>query len=91
MLLPLWITFGASIFVGFFILQGGQGFITESILGTGLPAYGILAVMMVLLVFLGMFLDWVGILLLAVPIFVHIIQSLTFDGLLGLPAVPAAV
>jgi TRAP-type C4-dicarboxylate transport system permease large subunit len=31
----LWIIFGASIFVGFFILQGVQGFITESILGTG--------------------------------------------------------
>jgi tripartite ATP-independent transporter DctM subunit len=85
----LWIIFGASVFVGFFILQGGQGFITESILGTGLSAYGILAVMMVLLIFLGMFLDWVGILLLAVPIFVPIIQSLSFDGLLGFPAVPA--
>jgi tripartite ATP-independent transporter DctM subunit len=85
----LWIIFGASIFVGFFILQGGQDFITESILGTGLHAYGILVVMMLLLIFLGMFLDWVGILLLAVPIFVPIIQSLTFDGLLGFPAVPA--
>jgi tripartite ATP-independent transporter DctM subunit len=85
----LWIIFGASIFVGFFILQGGQGFITESILGTGLPAYGILVVMMLLLIFLGMFLDWVGILLLAVPIFVPIIQSLSFDGLLGFPSVPA--
>lgn len=86
----LWIIFGASIFVGFFILQGGQGFITESILGTGLGAYGILALMMFLLIFLGMFLDWVGILLLTVPIFVPIVQSLSFDGVLGLPAVPAA-
>lgn len=84
----LWIIFGASIFVGFFILQGGQTFITESILGTGLNAYGILALMMVMLVFLGMFLDWVGILLLTVPIFVPIIKSLSFDGLFGLPPVP---
>ncbi|MDH5786275.1 MAG: TRAP transporter large permease subunit [Chromatiales bacterium] len=83
----LWIIFGASIFVGFYILQGGQTFITESILGTGLNAYGILFLMMVLLVVLGMFLDWVGILLLAVPIFVPIIKSLTFDGLFGLPGV----
>jgi len=86
----LWIIFGASIFVGFFILQGGQDFITESILGTGLHAYGILFLMMLILVFLGMFLDWVGILLLTVPIFVPIIQSLTFDGLLGLPGVPGS-
>ncbi len=84
----LWIIFGASIFVGFYILQGGQAFITETILGTGLSPYGILFLMMLLLVVLGMFLDWVGILLLAVPIFVPIIKSLTFDGLFGLPAVP---
>lgn len=84
----LWIMFGASIFVGFYILQGGQEFITESILGTGLSAYGVLFLLMVLLVILGMFLDWVGILLLAVPIFVPIIKSLTFDGLFGLPPVP---
>lgn len=81
----LWIIFGASIFVGLYILQGGQAFITETILSTGLHAYGILLLMMVLLVILGMFLDWVGILLLAVPIFVPIIKSLTFDGLFGLP------
>ena len=29
----LWIMFGASVFVGFYILQGGQEFITSSILG----------------------------------------------------------
>jgi TRAP-type mannitol/chloroaromatic compound transport system permease large subunit len=44
--------------------------------------------MMLILIFLGMFLDWVGILLLTVPIFVPIIKSLTFGGLFGLPAVP---
>lgn len=84
----LWIIFGASVFVGFYILQGGQAFITETILSTGLSSYGILFIMMILLVVLGMFLDWVGILLLAVPIFVPIIKSLTFDGLFGLPPVP---
>jgi tripartite ATP-independent transporter DctM subunit len=86
----LWIIFGASIFVGFFILEGGQTFITEAILSTGLPAYGILLLMMVMLAFLGMFLDWVGILLLTVPIFVPIIKSLTFAGLLGGPGVAEA-
>ncbi|NVK32764.1 MAG: TRAP transporter large permease subunit [Gammaproteobacteria bacterium] len=83
----LWIMFGASVFVGFYILQGGQAFITEAILGTGLSAYGILFMLMVLLVVLGMFLDWVGILLLAVPIFVPIVKALTFEGLFGLPGV----
>lgn len=81
----LWIIFGASIFVGLYILKGGQTFITDTLLGTGLSPYGILLLMMVLLVILGMFLDWVGILLLAVPIFMPIIKQLTFDGLFGLP------
>lgn len=81
----LWIMFGASLFVGFYILQGGQAFITESMLGLGLGPYGILFLMMFLLIVLGMFLDWVGILLLAVPIFVPIIKTLTFPGLFGLP------
>jgi len=81
----LWIMFGASVFVGFYILQGGQTFITDTMLGLGLGPYGILFLMMFLLVILGMFLDWVGILLLAVPIFVPIVKSLTFPGLFGLP------
>ncbi len=42
--------FGASIFVGFYIVNGGQQFVTESLLGTGLGPYGILMIMMVLLV-----------------------------------------
>ncbi|MGQ9369999.1 TRAP transporter large permease [Azospirillum sp. ST 5-10] len=83
----LWIIFGATIFVGFYILRGGQDFVSELILGTGLGAYGVLGLMMLILFFLGMFLDWVGILLLAVPIFIPIIDQFHFPGLLGLPGV----
>ncbi|MDT0502320.1 MULTISPECIES: TRAP transporter large permease subunit [unclassified Halomonas] len=86
----MWIIFGASIFVGFYILQGGQTFVQELISGAGLGPYAVLALMMVLLVALGMFLDWVGILLLAVPIFVPLIKGLTFDGVFGLPGVDPA-
>jgi tripartite ATP-independent transporter DctM subunit len=85
--LVLWIMFGASIFVGFYVLQGGQKFVSGMILGTGLGPYGILLLMMIILIFLGMFLDWVGILLLAVPIFVPIVVSLPFEGIFGLPGV----
>ncbi len=83
----LWIIFGASIFVGFYILNGGQQFVTQMLLGTGFGPYGILLIMMMILVVLGMFLDWVGILLLAVPIFTPIMKSLPWEGLLGLPGV----
>jgi tripartite ATP-independent transporter DctM subunit len=83
----MWIFFGATMFVGFFIVKGGQEFVSELIIGTGLPAYGILFLMMVVLFVLGMFLDWVGILLLTVPIFLPIMKSIPFAGVFGLGGV----
>jgi len=83
----LWIIFGATLFVGFYVVNGGQEFVNEAIAGTGLGPYGVLILMMFVLVILGMFLDWVGILLLAVPIFVPLMKTFTFDGVFGLPGV----
>ncbi len=83
----LWIIFGASIFVGFYIIQGGQQFVVDTLVGTGLGSYGILLIMMVILVVLGMFVDWVGILFLAVPIFVPLMKTLPWDGVFGLAGV----
>jgi tripartite ATP-independent transporter DctM subunit len=86
----MWIFFGATMFVGFFIVKGGQTFVSDLIIGTGLPAYGILLLMMVVLFILGMFLDWVGILLLTVPIFLPILKTLAFSGVFGIDGVPAS-
>ncbi len=83
----LWIIFGATLFVGFYVVNGGQEFVNDAIVGTGLGPYGILTLMMVILVILGMFLDWVGILLLAVPIFIPLLSTMRFDGVFGLPGV----
>ena len=83
----LWIIFGATLFVGFYVVNGGQAFVNETLLATGFGPYGILIVMMIILVVLGMFLDWVGILLLAVPIFIPLMKTLSFDGVFGLPGV----
>jgi tripartite ATP-independent transporter DctM subunit len=79
----MWIFFGATLFVGFFILKGGQAYVAEQILGTGLPPYGVMALMMIILIILGAFIDWVGILLLTVPIFLPILKALDFQGLVG--------
>ncbi|WP_273522862.1 TRAP transporter large permease [Rhodosalinus sediminis] len=72
----IWIMFGATIFVGLYVLEGGQDFVEGALAATGFGPWGILIVMMVVLVILGMFLDWVGILLLAVPIFVPIVRGM---------------
>jgi TRAP-type mannitol/chloroaromatic compound transport system permease large subunit len=76
-------------FVGFFIIKGGQTFVSDLILSTGLPPYGILLLMMVILFILGMFLDWVGIMLLTVPIFLPILTALPWGGIGGIAGVKA--
>jgi tripartite ATP-independent transporter DctM subunit len=72
----IWIMFGATIFVGLYVLEGGQQFVQSALEATGFGPWGILIIMMFVLVILGMFLDWVGILLLCVPIFVPIIKAM---------------
>lgn len=72
----IWIMFGATIFVGLYVLEGGQQFVQGALQSTGFGPWGILIIMMFVLVILGMFLDWVGILLLCVPIFVPIVKGL---------------
>ena len=72
----LWIMFGATIFVGLYVLEGGQQFVQNALQSTGFGPWGILIIMQIVLIILGMFLDWVGILLLCVPIFVPIVKAL---------------
>ena len=76
----IWIGIGASVLVGVYNLMGGVEFIRNLILGfgNGEPIY-IILLMMVILFFLGMFLDWVGVALLTMPIFVPIVIQLGYD------------
>jgi tripartite ATP-independent transporter DctM subunit len=77
--LLLWLTFGATALIGVYNLLGGIRFIHDAM--TDLPFAPIVVVllMMAVLIVLGLFMDWVGILLLTMPIFVPIIQSLGYD------------
>ena len=76
----IWIGIGATALVGVYNLMGGIDFVEETILAlSGGHAMGTLLIMMVILLVLGMFLDWVGVALLTMPIFVPIIVNLGFD------------
>ncbi|OOE38207.1 TRAP transporter large permease [Salinivibrio kushneri] len=76
----MWIGIGASALVGIYNLMGGIDFVEQVILSlSGGSAIGTLLIMMVILLVLGMFLDWVGVALLTMPIFVPIITGLGFD------------
>ncbi|BDA83626.1 tripartite transporter large subunit [Aureimonas sp. SA4125] len=75
----VWIGIGASAIVGVFNLMGGIDFVSSLIIGISDEPIYVLLFMMLILFVLGMFLDWVGIALLTLPIFVPIIVELGYD------------
>ena len=75
----LWITFGATALIGVYNLMGGDTFVKNLVTGLPLPPLGIILVMMAVLVVLGLFMDWIGICLLTMPIFVPIVSALGYS------------
>ncbi len=77
----LWITIGARAFVAIFTGTGGADFLLGFIQDLDANRWIVLAVMLAILFFLGMFLDEIGIILLCVPVFLPVIDFLDFDRL----------
>jgi len=75
----IWLFFGATAIIGFYTLAGGTEFVAKALLGLPLGRVGILVIMQLIWIVLGCFLDWIGILLLTVPLFLPIMQDLEFD------------
>lgn len=75
----IWIGIGASAVVGIYNMMGGKSFVETAILGLDVPSIVIILIMMGILLMLGMFLDWIGIVMLTMPIFVPIIKGLGYD------------
>lgn len=75
----VWIGIGASALVGVFNLMGGIRFVQELLTGVSDNPMIVILTMMLILFVLGMFLDWTGIALLTMPIFVPIVTKLGYD------------
>lgn len=81
----IWVTIGAAALAGAYTIAGGPTYVANVIVGADLPTMGILLFMMVILLFMGAFMDWVGIVLLIIPVFLPIVLRLPIDeiGLIG--------
>ena len=81
----IWVTIGAAALAGAYTIAGGPQYVADLIVGLDVPTMAILLIMMVILLFMGAFMDWVGIVLLIIPVFLPIVQSLPIEeiGLLG--------
>jgi TRAP-type mannitol/chloroaromatic compound transport system permease large subunit len=77
----IWVTLGATALAGAYTIAGGPTYVANLIIGYDLPTMGVLLVMMVIFLFLGAFMDWTGIVLLVMPVFLPIVLKLPMDEL----------
>jgi TRAP-type mannitol/chloroaromatic compound transport system permease large subunit len=75
----LFIILGATTFSQILSFSGATQGIVSAILGQGLSAFAILAGMMLLLIFLGIFVDQVSMMLITLPVYMPIVQRLDID------------
>jgi tripartite ATP-independent transporter DctM subunit len=75
----LFIILGATTFSQILSFSGATEGIVSHILGAGLTPFAILAGMMLLLIFLGIFVDQVSMMLITLPVFMPIVQRLGID------------
>jgi tripartite ATP-independent transporter DctM subunit len=75
------ILFGANAFTGIFMGLNGDQMIMNLVTTMGVGKWGAFAAMSVLVFVLGMFLDWLGIVMLVFPIFLPIMDMFGFDRL----------
>jgi TRAP-type mannitol/chloroaromatic compound transport system permease large subunit len=75
----IWVTIGAAALAAAYTLAGGPTFVANMITGADLPTMGIILVMMLIFLIMGMFMDWVGIVLLIMPVFLPIVLKLPVE------------
>jgi tripartite ATP-independent transporter DctM subunit len=72
---------GGKLFSVVFLSMGGGDVVADALLGMQVSPYVVLFIMMGVVFFLGMFIDWAAILLVVVPIFTPIAMDLGFNPL----------
>jgi len=72
---------GANFFSSVFLHLGGGRVVTDLVLGLPLPGWGIALAMFTIVFIMGAFIDWIGILMIAVPLFTPIAAGLGYDPL----------
>ena len=75
----IWLTFGANALIGIYNIMGGTNYMKGLITGLPVEPIVIILIMMGVLLVMGTFMDWIGICLLTMPIFVPVIIALGFD------------
>ncbi|GAB5377562.1 MAG: hypothetical protein AcusKO_40240 [Acuticoccus sp.] len=83
----LMVTFGATALAGAYSIAGGPAYVANLITGADLAPFLVILIMMGIFLVLGALMDWVGIVLLVMPVFLPIVLKLD----LGLTAEEARI
>ena len=75
----IWVTIGAASLAGAYTIAGGPQYVADLIVGKDLPTMMVILTTMMILLFMGAFMDWVGIVLLIIPVFLPIVLRLPID------------
>jgi tripartite ATP-independent transporter DctM subunit len=75
----LFIIIGATTFAQILSFSGASNGLARVITGAGLPPWAVIAGMMLMLVFLGIFVDQVSMMMITLPIFMPVVQALGID------------
>lgn len=75
----LFIILGATTFAQILSFSGASNGLVQTITGHGLSSGAIVAAMMAMLVFLGIFVDQVSMMMITLPIFMPVVQALNID------------
>jgi len=75
----LFIIVGATTFSQILSFSGASNGLVELIAGLGLTPYGVIAAMMVLLIFLGLFVEQVSMMMITLPIYMPLVQKYGVD------------
>lgn len=75
----IWLVIGTNSLIGVYNLMGGIDFARSLLTDLPFPPFAVILVMMLVWILLGFFLDWIGIMLLTMPIFVPAAVALGYD------------
>jgi tripartite ATP-independent transporter DctM subunit len=75
----MWLVLGTNALIGVYTLMGGIDFAKGLLTGLPFTPFVVLLIMMAVWIFLGFFIDWIGIMLLTMPIFIPAAKAFGFD------------
>lgn len=75
----IWLIIGAVSLVGIYNILGGTRFLGGLLTGVDLPPIGVIVIMMLIIFFLGTFLEWIAIVFITVPVFAPVVVQLGYD------------